>query len=110
MKKRVLTASSVTILSHLVVLIRFISNVVKQFSRPHLEEKVKWLKSRWIEEQPVRSFAGGFWFEFKVRHLDSVPGKRGTVFPHEAINLVILISVKVHNVFLIPGPLFLFPP
>ena len=76
MKERVLTASSVTILSRIVVSIRFISNVVKQFLWPYLVEKVKWLKSSWIEEQPVGSFAGGFWFEFEVRHLDGVPGKR----------------------------------
>ncbi len=57
------------ILSCLVVSIRFISNVVKQFAWPHLQEKVKWLKSCWIEEQPIRSFAGWFCFEFEVRHL-----------------------------------------
>ncbi len=110
MKERVLIALSVAILSHIMVSIHFISNVVKQFLQLHLVKKVKWLKSHWIEEQPVGSFSGRFWFVFKVCHLDGVPGKRGTVFPHGAINLVILISVKVHNVFLIPRPLFLFPP
>ncbi len=98
------------ILSHIVVSICFVSNVVKKFTWPHSIEKIEWLKSRRIEQKPIGTLAVGFWMECMVSHLDGVPGKGGSMSPHWAISSVILIPVKVNNVLLIPGPMFLSPP